>query len=81
MRKISRQMQIRLTKEEYSNIERACSDLGMKPATYVRTILLRELAATFPKDEGAKNRLVEQVATMAGQVLRTLTRSEVAKRK
>lgn len=69
-------MMIRWRPVEMKGIEAMCADLGMKPATYVRTIVLRDIAGAFPGDPGAKERLVEQVAEMANQVAKMLMSGE-----
>lgn len=73
-------IQIRLRPEEHAFLKAACADMGIKPATYVRTVLLKDLAAAFPKDKNAKRLLVDQVAEIAGQVVRALSRADVVKK-
>lgn len=68
------QMQIRLSQVELAQIRQACEPLGLKATTYVRTVLMRELARTFPADQGAKDRMLEAIAEMARQVVGELSR-------
>lgn len=72
-------IQIRVKREELGLLKAACADMGIKPATYVRAVLLKDLAAAFPKDKNAKRLLVDQVAEIAGQVVRALSRADDAK--
>ena len=65
---------IRITPRDLKNLKAACKPLGMSASTYARTILLRDLAAAFPEDESQKNRLMEQIAEMAGEVVRALSK-------
>lgn len=69
-------IQIRIHKDELRLLNEACADLGMKRAAYVRTVLLRELSTVFPKDEKGKAMFIDQVAEIAGQVVRHLGRAE-----
>ena len=70
----SYQLMIRITPRDLKNLKAACKPLGMTYTTYARTVLLRDLATAFPDDEGQKNRLMEQIAEMAGEVVRALSK-------
>lgn len=69
-------IQIRIHEDELRLLNEACADLGMKRAAYVRTVLLKELSAAFPNDAKGKAMFVDQVAEIAGQVVRHLGRAE-----
>jgi hypothetical protein len=72
----TRAIQIRVTGEELRSLDAACKDVGMKRASYVRLVLLRDLKEVFPKDQAGVDRFIDQVAEIAGQVVKHLGRSE-----
>lgn len=52
---------VRFSADEIAQIESACKEIGLPLATYIRTVVMRDLAQAMPTDPIAKARMDKQV--------------------
>ncbi len=52
---------VRFSADEIAQIESACKEIGLPLATYIRTVVMRDLAQAMPSDPIAKARMDKQV--------------------
>jgi hypothetical protein len=56
---------VRLNPEEVALIDQVCKGSGIKPATYCRMAIMKDLQATFPADPMAQLKAREEQQKMA----------------
>ncbi len=52
---------VRFSPDEIAEVESACRIIGLPLATYIRTVVLRDIAQTNPSDPIAKGRMDKQI--------------------
>jgi hypothetical protein len=66
---------VRLSPEEYELVERVCSGSGVKPATYARSVLLRDLQTALPSDPLAQLKAREVQEEMGAAIAQMMIKA------
>jgi hypothetical protein len=80
-----KQIHVRVSAEELALVEKVCEGAGIRPATYVRMVLMRDLQSSFPSDPLAqlKAREVQDElgAKIAAMMLKAFKEAEKEKKR
>lgn len=66
---------VRLSPEEYELVERVCAGSGVKPATYLRAAVLRDLNAALPSDPLAQLKAREVQEEMGAAIAQMMIKA------
>ena len=66
---------VRFSAEEIALVEEACKEIGLPLATYVRTVVLQDVAKAHPTDPVAKARMDKQIQELGEAFARILVKA------